>query len=222
MQFAYRQNRSVEDAISFALNSVYKHLDKGKSYARMLFIDYSSAFNSMVPLKLVHKLCKWILNFLTCRPQKVKINGCISDELCVSTGSLQGCILSPLLFTLYTYDCVASHENNVIIKCADDTTIIGLISSNDESHYREEVGNVRWSKENSLLLNTSKTCELVIDFCHKRIHLPITIQDTQVQIVENFKFLGVTLSNDLSWNLNTISIAKKARKRLFFLYFTMR
>lgn len=56
LQFAYKQNRSVEDAISIALNSVFKNLDKGKSYARMLFIDYSSAFNSMVSLKLIHKL----------------------------------------------------------------------------------------------------------------------------------------------------------------------
>ena len=96
----------------------------------MLFIDYSSAFNSMVPTKIIHKLiclglddaiCKWILNFLTCRLQRVKINGFISDELYVSTGSPQGCILSPLLFTLYTHDLVASHGNNVIIKYADDT-----------------------------------------------------------------------------------------------------
>lgn len=56
LQFAYRKNRSVEDAVSFAVNSVYKHLDAHKSYARMIFIDYSSAFNSMVPTKLFHKL----------------------------------------------------------------------------------------------------------------------------------------------------------------------
>jgi hypothetical protein len=43
----------------------------------MLFIDYSSAFNTVVPSKLVTKLrplgldtnpCKWILDFLTGRP----------------------------------------------------------------------------------------------------------------------------------------------------------
>ena len=42
-QFAYRENRSVDDAVCLALNSVYKHLDKRNTYARMLFIDYSSA-----------------------------------------------------------------------------------------------------------------------------------------------------------------------------------
>lgn len=78
-------------------------------------------------------------------------------------------------------------------------TIIGLITSNDESHYREEVENVvQWSKENNLLLNTSKTCELVIDFCHNRNHVPLTIHDSDVQITEKCEFLGVTLSHDLN------------------------
>ncbi|KAI4904741.1 hypothetical protein NFI96_002271 [Prochilodus magdalenae] len=43
-QFAYRRNRSTEDAISAALNTVLSHLDCQNSYVRMLFIDFSSAF----------------------------------------------------------------------------------------------------------------------------------------------------------------------------------
>ncbi len=55
-QFAYRENRSVDDAISVALNTVYKHLDKGKTYLHMLLIDYSSAFNTIAPLNRINKL----------------------------------------------------------------------------------------------------------------------------------------------------------------------
>ncbi|KAK7938715.1 hypothetical protein WMY93_002041 [Mugilogobius chulae] len=55
LQFAYRPNRSTEDAISFALNCIYSHLDTCHSAARMLFIDYSSAFNSLVKAKRGHK-----------------------------------------------------------------------------------------------------------------------------------------------------------------------
>ena len=54
-QFAYRENRSVDDAVCLALDSV-KHLDKRNTYARMLFIDYSSAFNTIIPSKLYMKL----------------------------------------------------------------------------------------------------------------------------------------------------------------------
>jgi hypothetical protein len=51
----------------------------------------------------------------------------------------QGCLLSPLLYSLFTYDCVPVHCSNTIAKFTDDTTVVGLISDNDESAYREEV-----------------------------------------------------------------------------------
>ena len=55
-QFEYRENRSVEDAVCKALRYVYKHLDKMNTYARMLFIDYRSAFNTSIPSELYTEL----------------------------------------------------------------------------------------------------------------------------------------------------------------------
>ena len=37
----------------------------------------------------------------------------------------------PLLYSLFTHDCVAMHASNSIIKFADDTTVVGLITNND-------------------------------------------------------------------------------------------
>ena len=54
LQFAYRPNRSTDDAISIALHTALSHLDKRNAKGmRMLFIDYSSAFNTIVPSKLI-------------------------------------------------------------------------------------------------------------------------------------------------------------------------
>ncbi|KAI3366432.1 hypothetical protein L3Q82_000575 [Scortum barcoo] len=50
-----------------------------------------------------------------------------SSTLVLSTGTPQGCVLSPALFTLFTSDCSAIHSTNTILKFADDTTIVGLI-----------------------------------------------------------------------------------------------
>jgi hypothetical protein len=47
LQFAYRPNRSTDDAIAIALHTALSHLDRRNTYIRMLFIDYSSAFNSI-------------------------------------------------------------------------------------------------------------------------------------------------------------------------------
>ncbi len=50
LQFAYRPNRSTDDAISHVLHSSLTHIDsKNGNYERLFFIDYSSAFNTIVP-----------------------------------------------------------------------------------------------------------------------------------------------------------------------------
>ena len=66
LQFAYRPNRPTDDAISIALNTALSHLDKRNTYVRMLFIDYSSAFNTIMPSKLITKLRILGLNTSLC------------------------------------------------------------------------------------------------------------------------------------------------------------
>uniref|UniRef100_A0A4W5L6E0 Reverse transcriptase domain-containing protein n=1 Tax=Hucho hucho TaxID=62062 RepID=A0A4W5L6E0_9TELE len=192
LQFAYRPNRSTDDAIAITLHTALTHLDKRNTYVRMLFIDYSSAFNTIVPSKLVIKLetlgldpalCNWVLDFLTGRSQVVRVGNNISTPLILNTGAPQGCVLSPLLYSLFTHDCVAKHASNSIIKFADDTTVVGLITNNDETAYREEVRALGvWCQENNLSLNVSKTKEMIVDFRkQEREHPPIHIEGTVVE-----------------------------------------
>ena len=98
----------------------------------MLFIDYSSAFNTVLPTRLAEKLlilgltpslCSWVLDFLTDRPHKVRVATRTSGTRTVSTGTPQGCVLSPLLYTLFTYDSASTQHNTTIIKFADDTVV---------------------------------------------------------------------------------------------------
>ena len=74
LQFAYRLNRSTDDTIYIALYTALFYPYKRNIYVIMLFIDYSSAFNTILPSKLIPKLgtrglndslCNWILDFLT-------------------------------------------------------------------------------------------------------------------------------------------------------------
>ncbi|KAI5620514.1 gastrula zinc finger protein XlCGF28.1-like [Silurus asotus] len=230
LQFAYRQNRSTEDAIAHLLHTTNSHLDqRNGNYTKMLFVDYSSAFNTIIPSTLTSKLevlglslplCQWISNFLTDRPQAVRVGKHTSSTLTLSTGAPQGCVLSPLLYSLYTHDCVATSNSTTIIKFADDTVVVGLISNNDETAYLQEVKNLeRWWQENNLLLNVSKTKELIVDFSTKqeRSYQPLNICGTPVERVDSFRYLGVHITQDLSWSCHINTLVKKARQRLYHL-----
>ncbi|KAK2181536.1 hypothetical protein NP493_393g00014 [Ridgeia piscesae] len=89
-------------------------------------------------------MCLWILDSLLNRPQVVKIVGNLSLSLTLSTGTPQGCVLSPMLYSLFTYDCVSCHESTQILKCADDSTVLGLITNTDESEYRDQVNKLTY------------------------------------------------------------------------------
>ncbi len=227
LQFAYHSNHSTDDAIAFTLHTALSHLENKNAYVRMLFVDYSSAFNTIVPATLVAKLqnlglnrslCSWILDFLTGRSQVVRMGNNTSSPLTLNTGAPQGCVLSPLLYSLYTHDCTATHSSNVIVKFAGDTTVIGLITDNDETAYRAEVSTLtKWCQENHLSLNIDKTKELVVDLRRQsREHTPITIDKTPVERVNSFKFLGVHITEDLTWSTHTDAVLKKTHQRLFF------
>lgn len=146
------------------LHHTLQHVDCSRTYARMLFMDYNSALNTIHPRKVIVKLshlgvptttCNWILDFFTDKPQAVRVGGKVSAELTVSTGSLQGYCLSPKLFTLYTHDCVSTQENPIVISYTDDTAIQGLIKGEDEAGYRTVVKDIMgYREDNGLILES--------------------------------------------------------------------
>ena len=88
LEFAFRPNRSTDNAIAIAMHTALSHLDKRNTYVRKPFIDYSSALNTIVPSKLFIKLealglnpPNWVLDFLTGHPQVVKIGKNTSTSL---------------------------------------------------------------------------------------------------------------------------------------------
>ncbi|KAK3543804.1 hypothetical protein QTP70_028098, partial [Hemibagrus guttatus] len=205
-----------------------QHQDKSGTYVRLLFVDFSSAFNTIIPTLLQTKLnqlsvpnsiCQWITNFLTDRHQLVKLRKFTSYSCTTSTGAPQGCVLSPLLFSLYTNDCTSTDPSVKFLKFADDTTVIGLIQDGDESAYRQEIEQLAaWCSLNNLELNTLKTVEMIVDFRRNTPALPpLTIMNSTVPTVESFRFLGTTISQDLKWDTHIDAIIKKAQQRLYFL-----
>ena len=98
---------------------------------------------------------------------------------------------------------MARHDSNTIIKFANDTTVTA---------YREEVRDLTvWFKDNNLSLNGIKTKEMIVGLQEKedRAH-PILIDRAVVEQVESFKFLGVHITNKLTWSKHTKTVVKRA------------
>ena len=211
------------------LHGICQHLDVNRNFVRALFVDFSSAFNTIKPHILANELMEmnvppqlvlWINDFLLGRPQAVRMGGTQSSTKVISTGAPQGCVLSPALFSLYTSQCTSGNGKCNIIKYADDTVITGFLSSNETHDYVDTVRVfTEWCDDHNLQLNVSKTKELVFDFRKKPEagHEPLFLHGKEVEQVGEYKYLGTTITKTLDWTVNVNSLTKKGNQRLYFL-----
>ena len=148
--------------------------------------------------------------------QVVRVGNNMSAMLILNTGAPQGCVLSPLLYSLFTQDCMAKHNSNTIIKFADDTALVGLITNNHETAYREEIRDLAvWCQDKNPSLNMCKTKGLIVNYRKRRAgQAPINIDEAVVEQDDSFKFLGVHITNELSWSKHTKTVVKRARQNL--------
>ncbi len=153
----------------------------------MLFIDFSSAFNTIIPQQLTHKLvqlglntslCNWLLDFLTGRPQAVRVG--INTHPAPSHWTQEPpprMCAEPHPFTLLT--TTAHRHTTLTFSLSLRMTWLWWVSLATEmrQHYRSEVSRLAgWCRVNNLSLNVEKTKEIVVDSrrAHTQ-HAPLTI-----------------------------------------------
>ena len=214
----------VDDAKLFILNTLYRHLEGPQTHARILFAEFSSPFNTIQPHIIANKfvlhfsldnyLVLWIIDFLTNRSQRVFVNGCFSELSLTCTGSPQGCVLSPLLYIIYTDDC---RSNNF--------ALLPLLQGSEQYHGPALTEFVDWCDNSYLDLNVTKTKEMIVDF-RRQEHSPgkTIIHNNEVEIVSKYKYRG-TIFDKLKWDDNTEEVVKKGQQRPYLLrklnYFTV-
>ena len=163
-------------------------------------------------------LILWINNSFTSRPHYVKYSNVKSDIRITNTGAPQGCVLSPLLFTLYTSSCRSVHPNCKLFKYADDTALVANCTSDDGPYRVETARFVKWCEENFLELNVTKTKELITDFRISEVeHQPLYINNEPVETVHEYKYLGTIIDDKFNFTQNVQAIHKKVHSRVFFL-----
>jgi len=167
-QFAYKPTGSTTSAL-IAITHHISRLLESSSYVRCILIDYSKAFDTINHLTLFQKLRQltippnvllWIINFLSGRTQAVSSFGQISSWLPVSRSIIQGSGIGPYLYLVYASDLRTLSPHNVIIKYADDTTL--LVGQHSSVDIIQEYDNIcAWSARNKLTINSDKTKEII-------------------------------------------------------------
>ena len=221
-QYGFQPNLSTEHAI-LELQDRINNILKNKECCVGVFMDLSKAFDTLDHTILLDKLYHygirgiahdWFRNYLRNRKQYVYINGVSSGQLPVSCGVPQGSILGPLLFLIYVNDLATVSKNAVTILFADDTNLIykGKVYDELKIIIKNDLAEISdWFKANKLALNESKTKFMIF---HTRFNKPpsifqISINNVELERVDNTKFLGVLIQENLQWNTHINNVCDR-------------
>ena len=156
-----------------------------------------------------------LTNYLKNRKQYVIFNNHESDFTEITTGVPQGSILGPLLFSIIINDLKKACKKLRFLMYAYDTTIYFNLEDFDSNNFEFEIN----AELQKLSLNLDKTKLMIFHKQQNRVkELNITINGTNIKRVQSFNFLGITLSESMSWANHLLFIKKKISKVIGILY----
>ena len=186
----------------------HEYLDKGQEVGA-IFFDLRKAFDSIPHRRLIEKECnlphaliRWISSYLTCRSQKVVVEGAISRSKPVVSGVPQGSVLGPLLFLIYINDVtnIELSPGTLLSLYADDMLLYKQINSlNDYTDLQTDINKISgWADANYLEFNTNKCKTMILTRKSKPGSFPpLQLKNVTLEQVESYKYLGVTIVSPL-------------------------
>jgi hypothetical protein len=223
-QFGAVKGRSTVHALIDLLHLWHSALDKSKS-VRAVFIDYAKAFDHVHHSTILQTLksfgvepviINWIHSFLSSRQQRVKLGNTFSDWTTLIAGLPQGTWLGPLLFIGLINDLATFLS---LHKYVDDVTMTEILEQRAAHSLMQdacdEVEN--WSKAHHMNINPKKTKQMILGSQADKLPTSLTISGLNIELVNQFKLLGVIVMDTLKWDEHINSICSKINKRLFFL-----
>ena len=186
-------------------------------------MDFKRAFETINRNKLLIKLSKygingnelnWFDEYLRNRQQRTLFQGSTSPNIFNDHGVPQGSVLGAILFIIYINDIKKALKYCDIKLFADDTLI--YIHGKDinilTERINEDLAQIEiWMNENDLKLNTTKTKVMIIG--NNIINDDIKINNTILEIVNEYKYLGVIIDNKLKFDKYARYICNKMAQK---------
>jgi Reverse transcriptase (RNA-dependent DNA polymerase)/Endonuclease-reverse transcriptase len=230
-QHGFRKKLSCETQVKSVYHKLVTTRDKGHS-TDLIFLDFMKAFDKVPHNLLLKKLTDlginedmicWIKNYLTNRTQSVTLEGVKSSVINVTSGVPQGSVLGPLLFLVYINNIDEGVESNLGLYADDCALYREIVNPDDEEILQTDLNKiVRWSERWFLPLNISKckSMRTCVAHVHSGNHV-YSINATNLEKVTNYKYLGVTLAEELTWNRHIDKVVNKASRVLGFIKSTL-
>ena len=233
-QFGFVSGLGTREAL-FSVQVLVQRCRDVNVDVHLCFIDFEKAFDKIKHQKLLDILLntgmddkdiRIIANLYWMQSARVRVDGELTDEVAILRGVRQGCVLSPLLFNIYSEEifkqALEDQEEGIVlngvsvnnIRYADDTLLIAnTLKGLQQLLNRTTVV----SEEYGLKLNVAKTKYMVI----KKNTIPnvdrLYINNSPLETVQKIKYLGSTVNE--KWDHSAeirqrIEIARGAFQRM--------
>ena len=232
-QYGFRKGRSTIQATTNLLNHINVNLNNRK-VTLALYIDFKKAFDCLqysvllekLPLLGMHQqVISWISEYLTNRTQSTFANNTSSSHKAIRQGVPQGSILGPLLYIIYANDIAQKLTKCKYTFYADDT-VLYFSSKNIEKAFENMQSDLdalsQWCSENGVYINTKKTKYMI--FSNKKVDsvspdgtlkFDLTVDNNSIDRVSSYNYLGITLDEQLSFELHVKNIISRVSNKVF-------
>ena len=225
-QYGFRSKRSCETQLLATIQDLTSGLSDGLQIDAIL-LDFAKAFDKVPHTRLLMKLdyygirnctIKWIQSFLEDRKQHVLVEGKASAEADVVSGVPQGTVMGPLLFLVFIND-LPETVNSTVKLFADDCLIYRPIkSARDSAILQEDLDHLeKWEKDWQMAFHPQKCTTIHISKRKNPIKIDYKLHNHTLESVPGGKYLGIYISQDLSWKDHINQTAAKAIRSVGFL-----
>jgi len=166
------------------------------------------------------KAHSWIKSFLTDRHHKVLVENTCSSQVCAVSGVLQGTVLGPILFLIFINDLPDDIKNSTLRLFAGDCILYKPIQiSNDYRSLQEDLLSLeQWEAIWLKKFNPSQCFLMNISLATKhKILYNYTLHGCFLSKVDQLKYLGITIQNNLKWASHISEITSKVNRTLVLL-----
>lgn len=219
-QYGFRAGKNTELAVLDLISKLLPALNN-KKFIICIFLDYSACFDTISRTKLLEKLerygvrgysLKLMESYFTNRLQYVEFNSAKSKKLTSEIGVIQGSRLGPLMYDIYSNDFndFCARDENILY--ADDTCLVYTGENLPElvnCVNSRLVQILDWCNFNKLSLNPQKSKFMIITPRIHDIDPEIRIGNSLIERVNDFKYLGVSISCNMRYHSHISQLKTK-------------